>query len=193
MKYYPKVKKFVKESFAKSGKFGDELRHFWRTAYWMKKLYPKADEAMLIAAVAHDLERAYRKVTPRGYIESKAGFIHRPTIMYHCRTGAKIVGDYLKEQGAPATMIRKVMMMIRGHEFGGNKWQNLLKDSDSISYFDGHYKKFLRKWIDVSSSDRVRKKFDWMYGRITSPQAKRFAKPMYKQSIKYLNKSYKTL
>ncbi len=193
MNYYPKVKKFVKESFIKSGKFADELRHFWRTAYWLKKLYPKADESMLIAAVAHDLERAYRKVTPRGYIESKAAFMHWPTVMYHCRTGARIIGDYLKEQGAPAAMISRVTMMIRGHEFGGNKWQNLLKDADSISFFDDHYKKYLRKWIGIGNLERVNEKFDWMYSRITSPKAKAYAKPMYEKCVRYLNKFYKTV
>lgn len=65
MKYYSGVKKFVEESFKQSGKFADELRHFWRTAYWLKKLYPKAGDPMLIAAVAHDLERAFRKTPPR--------------------------------------------------------------------------------------------------------------------------------
>jgi hypothetical protein len=191
MKYYPKVKKFVKESFAKNGKFGDELRHFWRTAYWMKRLYPKADEAMLIAAVAHDIERAYRK----GIYTKKFAhnFLDRYSLYDHPRGGAVIMKKFLLKHGAPKAMAAKVAMMIQKHETGGNKWQNLLKDADSISYFDKHYKGFIKKHLHIATLDVVRQKFDWMYSRITSPQGKRLAKPMYKQSIKYLNKSYKTL
>lgn len=81
-------------------------------------------------------------------------------------------------------------MLVRGHEFGGNKWQNLLKDADSISYFDGQYKKFIDKWAGVADEARVRQKINWMYSRITSRQAKVYAKPMYKKAVKYLDSFY---
>ncbi len=192
MQYYAEAKKFVRESFIKNGKFSDELRHFWRTAYWLKKLYPKADEAMLIAAVAHDIERAYRKLQPKGYTETKAGFMHRPSMLRHCREGARIVGEFLKKQGAPPQLIRKVQMMIRGHELGGNKLQNLLKDADSISYFENQLLPFLTKWAPVASESYIRGKFDWIYSRITSRKVKAYAKPMYEKCVRYLNKFYQS-
>ncbi len=88
MNYYPKVKKFVEESFAKKGKFSDELRHFWRTAYWLKKLDPKADEAMLIAAVAHDIERAFPISRSKWQKNGKAYFLQRSFSAAHGRAGA---------------------------------------------------------------------------------------------------------
>ncbi len=190
MIYYFKTREFVKSSFAKGGKFSDELRHFWRTAYWLKKLYPKTDEAMLIAAVSHDIERAFRKWQPKVFTESKSGFMHRPSVLHHCRDGARIIGEFLKKQAAPIQLIRKVEMMIRGHELGGNKLQNILKDADSISYFENQLIPFLTKWAPVASESYIRGKFDWMYSRITSRKAKAYAKPMYEKSIKYLNKFY---
>ena len=192
MKYYRETIKFVESTFNKSGKFSDELRHFWRTAYWLKKLYPKADEAMLIAAVSHDIERAFRKWQPKGFTESRSGFMHKPTVIHHCREGARIVGEFLKVQGAPKKMIAKATMMIRGHEFGGNKWQNLLKNADSVSYFENQLIPFISKWARVAPEDLVRNKFEWMYTRISSAKARRLAKPMYEKSIRYLNKFYKS-
>ena len=56
-KLYDKVEKFVEKSY--KGKFG--MVHFKRTVYWIRELKPNADEAMLIAAIAHDIERAFRK------------------------------------------------------------------------------------------------------------------------------------
>ncbi|MDZ4229802.1 MAG: hypothetical protein U1C53_01560, partial [Candidatus Veblenbacteria bacterium] len=145
----------------------------------------------LIAAVSHDIERAFRKWQPKGFTESKSGFMHKPTVMHHCREGARIVGEFLKNEGAPAPMIRKAAMMIRGHEFGGNKWQNLLKDADSISYFENQLIPFISKWAPVATESSVRAKFDWMYNRITSRKARVLAKPMYKKAVKYLDSFYK--
>lgn len=88
-------------------------------------------------------------------------------------------------------MAAKVAMMIRGHETGGNMWQNILKDADSISYFDEHYKGFIRKHVHIAKLGAVRQKFDWMYSRITSPKARAYAKPMYEKSVKYLTNFYK--
>lgn len=192
MRFYPEANAFVRTSFAKSSKFSDELQHFWRTVYWLKKLYPKVDEAMLIAAVSHDIERAFRTTRPKGFVENATGFVHRPTVLRHCRIGAGIIGDYLKKIGAPTELIRKVTMMVSGHEFGGNKWQNLLKDADSISYFENQYKRFIRKWAPAVDESKIRRKFDWMYQRITSHKAKVYAKPMYNKAIDYLNEFYQS-
>lgn len=188
MNFYRKSVTFVESSFKRS-KFNDELRHFWRTAYWLKKLYPKADEAMLIAAVSHDIERAYRKaIYTKKYSRN---FLDRYSLYEHPRGGALIMKKFLLKQGAPKAMVKKVAMMIRGHEIGGNKWQNLLKDADSISYFDKHYRRFIKKTAFIASPQAVREKVDWMYNRITSRKAKAYAKPMYEKSLKYLNKFYK--
>lgn len=59
-KYYKKAEQFVKESFVKTGK-KHEMPHFERTVYWLLKLKPDADEALKIAAIAHDIERAFRE------------------------------------------------------------------------------------------------------------------------------------
>jgi len=57
---YKKAEQFIIDSFTKIGEIG-QIKHFLRTAYWMKELEPSADDALLIAAVSHDIERANRQ------------------------------------------------------------------------------------------------------------------------------------
>ncbi len=49
------IREWVKESFGE-----DKMPHFDRTVYWVEQLKPGADEAFRIAAIAHDIERAFR-------------------------------------------------------------------------------------------------------------------------------------
>lgn len=35
--------------------------HLVTTGYWVKKLYPKANEALIITALSHDIERAFKE------------------------------------------------------------------------------------------------------------------------------------
>ncbi|MCK5681060.1 hypothetical protein KAI46_09670, partial [bacterium] len=58
--YYEAAKEFVKNSFAAVENQLVPL-HLERTVDWLVKLYPEADEALLIAGVAHDIERAFRE------------------------------------------------------------------------------------------------------------------------------------
>ena len=48
---YNKAEQFVKGSFTKKGKTY-QIKHFVRTAYWIKQLKPNADEALLILLTA---------------------------------------------------------------------------------------------------------------------------------------------
>src|SRR3989344_1580256 len=51
---FEKARKFVEESFQGNK---PQMLHFDRTVYWLQQLKPDADEAFLIAAVGHDIER----------------------------------------------------------------------------------------------------------------------------------------
>src|SRR5680860_1625205 len=85
MSLYQQAEKFVQESFLKSS--GKKSKHSERTVFWMKKNYPKADEAMLIAAIAHDIERAFREDKLDGIVNNKKGFLDRnhPVSYTHLR------------------------------------------------------------------------------------------------------------
>ena len=53
---FKKVDRFVRESFNDEGTY----LHSKRTVHWIKVLKPDADEALLIAGMSHDIERAFR-------------------------------------------------------------------------------------------------------------------------------------
>lgn len=182
MDWYPKVEKFVTDSFIKANNAGD-LKHFERTVYWVKRLKPDADEALQIAAFAHDTERVFKD---EKNINSNSGLVSQDRLNYHQETGAKIIADFLKEQQAPQELIERVKSLISKHEVGGTEDENILKDADSISYFENQIPFFLEVKVKSVGKDKVREKFDWMLSRISSLRAKQLAEPMYLKAIKDL-------
>ncbi len=177
---YEKVENFVRNAFGT--RFG--MDHFKRTVYWIKKLDPDADEALRIAAIAHDIERAFSPLGPdQGKREKEMGFHHIEYLRHHQEEGAKIIGSFLDKNGADKQLIDRVKMLISRHEEGGNRDQNLLKDADSISFFENNISFFLEHKIHQAGKENVRKKFEWMYQRITSDKAKKIVKPFYEKAM----------
>ena len=188
---YKKVEQFVIDSFNKTYSFNEvnkisQIKHFIRTVHWVKELRPDADEALLISAVAHDIERAFRQ---KDVLEKKksAKFSDLDWLRIHEERGAEIVSDFLKQQGAADEIIERVAMLVSRHEEGGNDDQNILKDADSLSFFENNIPLFLTEVVGKVGKERVREKFDWMYNRITSEKAKQIALPWYKEAIAKLN------
>ncbi|MDR3642698.1 MAG: DUF4202 family protein [Candidatus Doudnabacteria bacterium] len=183
MEYYPKIEQFVIEAFTKSHNPKD-IKHFERTVYWLKQLRPEADEALCIAAFAHDTERAFRESSSHPAAgSSPKGFRDEEFLTYHQNKGAEIIADFLKQQNAPQEMTDRVQMLISKHEVGGNEDQNLLKDADSVSYFENQMNHFLTEKVAAVGKEKVREKFQWMFDRITSGKAKDLARPMFEDAI----------
>jgi len=183
MDLFNKVEKFVKDSFRDAGK-SHQIKHFERTVYWVKRLAPGADEALMISAMAHDIERTCR-IKEQHKKKIEFGLTHKDFLRPHEEKGAEIIADFLKKEGADQTLIDRVKMLVSRHEKGGNKDQNLLKDADSISFFENNIPYFLslEKIADVGGKERTKAKIDWMYDRITSEGARKIAKPWYEKAI----------
>ena len=183
------TKKFIKESFGDTN-MQSQIKHLLRTAYWVKFLYPKANEALLVAAISHDIDKVFRKP---GYYEnmvrSNKGFLKKESIIEHPKRCSKIMEGFLKRNKVKKELIFKIKDFIEKYEIGGNKEQNILKDANSLSFFENNVDVFLslKKW--GSNKQNIRDKFDWMYSRITSRKAKSIAKPWYEKAIKLLIKS----
>jgi hypothetical protein len=183
---YKQVETYVIDRFTKAG--DDEgIEHFLRTVHWLKMLKPDADEALFIAAVAHDIERAYRRHEAYDKIKnSDKGFRSDEHLTHHQEEGAKIICEYLQQIGADQKIIERVRMLVSKHEIGGNDDQNLLKDADSISFFENNVKYFVVRKVNETGKEKVKDKFDWMYDRMTSEKAKRFARQLYGEALKKL-------
>lgn len=176
---FEKVRKFVDKS------YNGKTVHFERTVYWIRQLKPKADGALLIAGLAHDIERAFREDW-MWELPVKRGFRDSVFLRHHQERGAKIIGEFLKKEGADRRLIERVKMLVSRHEEGGNDDQNVLKDADSISMLENNVKNFIKRYVPAMGKEIAEEKFDWMYNRITSKKAKRIAKPWYEKAIKKL-------
>ena len=182
---YKKTEQFVIDSFNKAGK-SQSIKHFLRTVYWLKELNPQADEAMQIAAVAHDIERAFRQDDVMANIE-KLSYTATEVLRPHEERGAEVIAEFLKQQNADEQLIAKVKMLVSRHEEGGNDEQNLIKDADSISFLENQIEHFLNVLVKQDGKEKIRGKFDWMFNRITSEKAKQIARPWYENALKKLD------
>lgn len=179
--YLEKTIKFVDKS------FGEKKSHFERTVYWLLKLKPDADEAMKVAAYAHDIQRAFgREKVMNSIKNSEDGFQDKGMMKIHQVDGAKIMGKFLQGQTAPKDFINKVKRLIANHETGGDEESDLIKDADSISYFDVNVEHFITKFMLKFGKKKIKDKFDWMYNRISLKKAKEITEPMYNSALDQL-------
>ena len=99
---------------------------------WLLKLKPDADEALQIAALAHDIDRAdeRRKIQRsdfNDYDQFKAA---------HANNSATILEEILHECQVGQSIVNEACRLVERHENGGDPHSDLLKDADSISYFE---------------------------------------------------------
>ena len=99
------------------------------------------------------------------------------------------MANFLAENGADTDTIERVKMLISKHEVGGNEDQNLLKDADSLSFFENNVDFFVKEQTARTSREKVKEKFDWMFERITSDQAREIAQPWHEQALQKLGYS----
>lgn len=172
MDLYNKVEKFVVDAFMKVDKKND-VEHSKRTAYWIKKLKPDADEALLIAGVAHDIERAF-------YGDWKKGSFDPNALKKHQDLSAAEIEKFLIQENIDKKFIERVKMLVAHHEEGGDEDQNTLKDADTISFFERNFSNFISK----TDKEQSKLKFDGMFNRTTSEKAKQIARPLYEKALK---------
>jgi len=167
---FNKAKQFINKS------FNNNIDHFDKTLYWVKELKPGADIPLMVAAYSHDIERALRK-------HKQNKFETGQILDHHQRQGGIIMYDFLIKQCASKKLATQVKNLISKHESGGSTQQNILKDADSISYFETNALKHLNFIVAKKFSiHNVKDKNNWMYNRITSPKTKQNAKPLYQKA-----------
>ena len=110
----------------------EDPRHADNTLEWLLRLAPDADEALQLAALGHDIDRAIEEVKVRradfdDYDAFKAA---------HARHGAELIRPILTACGVERPIVDETCRLVTAHEVGGDRRADLLKDADSISYFD---------------------------------------------------------
>ena len=132
--------------------------HAKNTLEWLLKLKPDADDALKIAALGHDIERAIeeRKVRREDY-KDYAEFKEA-----HASNSAKILAEIMKECNISKKLADDIVFLVCHHETGGTRRVDILRDADSISFFHvnlPYY--FLRNGIE-----ETKRRCLWGYGKL---------------------------
>lgn len=170
-----RVRQFVTES------FGKENLHLERTLYWVEFLEPAASEELRLAAVSHDIERAFESET-REMKAYRTGDGQRE----HEEEGGRIMYDFLTRSGYAEAGAARVRELIARHETGGDAEQDLLRDADSLSWLEVSAPKHITKKMFPKSE--MEKKVDYMYARIGSSRAAELATPFYEEAKSLLGR-----
>ncbi len=108
------------------------FRHMQRTLEWAVEIDPQASEAVRIAAVTHDAERAY----PEGDWDSAVSWNDPEYNRWHQERCAQIVAAWLHEQDAPADLTAEVERLVLVHEEGGFPEADVVQAADSLSFLE---------------------------------------------------------
>jgi hypothetical protein len=159
-------------------------RHLLRTEDWVLTLDPEASERLRIAAVLHDIERAFPD-TEAGWDSARDW----DSIVYnrwHQNRCADIASSWLREQAAPEQLVRDIELLIRVHEDGGWPEANVLQAADSLSFLETMVP-LVVGWVESGRATRERAaaKLQNSLDRIHPhpEQARELAEPMLQDAL----------
>lgn len=159
--------------------------HLLKTEEWLIHLSPAASEALRLAALTHDMERAFPG-SDSPHQDPTAKSSDQTYNLAHSERSAKIVAAFLHEQKAHETLISAVADLIRAHEYGGWPEADLLQAADSLSFLEvnvGWFLQMLARPGSLWKPEYVRDKFDWMYERIQLEEARALATPLHEVAL----------
>ena len=153
--------------------------HLLRALEWLDRLAPDAPEAVRLAALTHDMERAFPGPDSPVMVSLADPVYER----LHSERSARIVSEWLASQGADEQLTRDVAALIVAHDVGGTREADLVQAADRLSFLEINVDLFLG-FVESGrfSIDDVRTKFEHSYHRIRVPDAKAVARPLYEDA-----------
>lgn len=151
------LKKKIVEIIKKSSNPEDPI-HAKNTLEWVIKLEPQADEALKIAALGHDIERAIdkRKIKRKNYTN------YEEFKKAHALNSAEVLSKLMGIFKVKKELREEIFYLVNHHETGGNKRANLLKNADSLSFFQVN----LPYYFIRNDLDETKKRCKWGYRRL---------------------------
>ena len=146
------------ESIIEKSSVPEDHKHSKNTLKWVLKLKPDADEALKIAALGHDIERAIkqRKVNRsdyKSYDEFKKA---------HALNSANILVEIIKEYNVSEELIDEIFFLVKNHETGNGKKTDILKYADTISFFQVN----LPLYFTRNSEEETKNRVSWGYKKL---------------------------
>lgn len=148
-------------------KVPEDPGHAEGTLHWLLELMPDADDALRLAALGHDIDRAIEAHRVRrneftSFDEFKAA---------HASHSAEILATILDDcRVSEATRI-EACRLVRLHETGGDERSDLLKNADALSFFQDN----ISFYFGRNSLDETKRRALWGYGRL-SPELRHLVK-----------------
>jgi hypothetical protein len=143
----------------------EDSRHADNTLEWLLRLESNAGDALQLAALAHDIDRAddVRKVKRADFDDYDA------FKAAHAHNSAEILRSILIRCDVAADIVDEACRLVEVHEVGGDPRSDLLKDADGISYFDVNLPLYYQRegWQETN------RRSSWGYRRL-SARAKEF-------------------
>lgn len=138
----------------------EDPQHAENTLEWLLKLDPEADPSLQIAALAHDIERA-----DEAQRVSRASFSDYDAFKaVHARNGSKILQEILNGCGIAKPIADEACRLVMLHEVGGDPRSDLLKDADSLSYFEVNMPLYFQR----EGWEETRRRCIWGYKRLSA-------------------------
>ena len=168
------AKKKIRAIISKSS-VPEDPRHADNVLEWLLKLKPDADKALQIAALAHDIDRAneqtkIKRADFNDYDQFKATHAHH---------SATILKQILQQCLVEPSIIDDACQLVEQHEVGGNPRSDLLKDADSISYFEVNMPLYFQR----EGYEETLKRCIWGYQRLSPKMKEVCQKLSYSQDI----------
>jgi len=158
-KIIAELKKKIIEIIKKSNNPEDPI-HAKNTLEWMIKLEPQADEALKIAALGHDIERSIskRKIKRENYKN------YEEFKKAHALNSAEVLNKLMETFKVKKELREEIFYLVNHHETGGNKRANLLKNADSLSFFQVN----LPYYFIRNNLDETKRRCVWGYHRLSA-------------------------
>lgn len=167
------IKEKIKKIILRSAVPEDSI-HSENTLKWLLKLNPAADTALQIAALGHDIDRAIvkRKVKQKYYSD------YNSFKQAHAENSAKILKEIMTACQADKLLINDVAYLVSHHEIGGSTSADLIKDVDSISFFEVN----LPLYYARHSYEETKQRCLWGYKRLSPNMIKHLRLLKYKDN-----------
>lgn len=165
-------------------KYPYNREHLLRALEWVDRVAPAAAEAVRIAALTHDMERAF----PGPDQPAHRSLADPDYECAHAERSARIVGAWLRTQAADDTLVAEVERLIRAHEVGGWPEADIVQAADSLSMLETNVDLFLGfARSGRFSREDVRRKLELARDRIRVPHLKALAEPLARSALDRLD------
>jgi hypothetical protein len=141
-------------------------RHLERALERVDELAPDSPEAVRLAALMHDYERAFPDIDA-GW-DSAQHWDSRDYLRWHQDRSADMVTEWLRRHGAAPEFAVQVESLVRVHEDGGWPEADLVQAADSLSFLET-MNHVVAGWVTSGRAPRSRAegKLRWMAERIS--------------------------